>query len=136
MHTEQAGATARGPQEQYFAALAEGRFQIQHCTACGRHQFFPRTLCMHCGATDLAWTDPAGTGTVYSFSIVRRKPEAGGDYNVALIDLDEGVRMMSRVEGLPPEAVRIGLRVQAQVVQKDGRGLVLFQPAQDQGAAA
>ena len=54
---------------------------------------------------------------------------------VALIDLDEGVRMMSRVEGLAPEGVAIGLRVQAHVAQKDGRGLVLFQPAAQGGAA-
>lgn len=126
MHTEQAGATARGPQEQYFAALAEGRFQIQHCKACGRHQFFPRTLCMHCGATDLAWTDPAGTGTVYSFSIVRRKPEAGGDYNVALIDLDEGVRMMSRVDGVALDQLRIGMPVKARVLRDAAQPLVVF----------
>jgi uncharacterized OB-fold protein len=126
MHTEQAGATARGPQEQYFAALAEGRFQIQHCTACGRHQFFPRTLCMHCGATDLAWTDPVGTGTVYSFSIVRRKPEAGGDYNVALIDLDEGVRLMSRVDGVALDRLRIGMPVKARVLRDAAQPLVVF----------
>lgn len=126
MHTEQAGATARGPQEQYFAALAEGRFQIQHCPACGRHQFFPRTLCMHCGATDLAWTDPAGTGTVYSFSIVRRKAEAGGDYNVALIDLDEGVRMMSRVDGVALDQLRIGMPVKARVLRDVAPPLVVF----------
>lgn len=126
MHTEQAGATARGPQEQYFAALAEGRFQIQHCKACSRHQFFPRTLCMHCGATDLAWTDPVGTGTVYSFSIVRRKPEAGGDYNVALIDLDEGVRMMSRVDGVALDQLRIGMPVKARVLRDAAQPLVVF----------
>ncbi|MGV2895160.1 Zn-ribbon domain-containing OB-fold protein [Achromobacter sp. AGC78] len=126
MHTEQAGAMARGPQEQYFAALAEGRFQIQYCPACGRHQFFPRTLCMHCGATDLAWTNPACTGTVYSFSIVRRKPEAGGDYNVALIDLDEGVRMMSRVDGVALDQLRIGMPVKARVLRDVAPPLVVF----------
>ncbi|HEY9316443.1 Zn-ribbon domain-containing OB-fold protein [Achromobacter sp.] len=130
MHTEQAEAPSRGPQEQYFAALAEGRFRIQRCAACERHQFFPRTLCMHCGATDLAWMDPAGTGTVYSFSIVRRKPEAGGDYNVALIDLDEGARMMSRVDGVPLERLRIGMPVKARVLLDAAQPLVVFEPVE------
>ncbi|MNQ98706.1 hypothetical protein D3C85_1144110 [compost metagenome] len=130
MHTEQAGAATHGPQEQYFSRLAEGRFQIQRCAGCGAHQFFPRVLCMHCGATDLEWTDPAGAGTVYSFSIVRRKPEAGGDYNVALIDLEEGVRMMSRVDGVAPDRLRIGMPVKARVLRDEGQALVVFEPAE------
>jgi len=59
---------------------------------------------------------------------VRRKPEAGGDYNVSLIDLAEGVRMMSRVEGLPPAEVRIGMPVRARVAVSDGTGLLVFEP--------
>ena len=50
---------------------------------------------------------------------------------MALIDLDEGVRMMSRVEGVPPESVQIGQRVHAYVGSKDGRGLVLFAPLRE-----
>jgi len=65
---------------------------------------------------------------VYSTTTVRRKPEAGGNYNVALIDLDEGVRMMSRVEGLPPTDVKIGMRVRAEIVDDNGVGLVVFHP--------
>ena len=49
-------------------------------------------------------------------------------YTLVLVDLDEGVRLMSRVEGLAPEAVTVGLRVRARVVVKDGRGLVVFDP--------
>ena len=78
----------------------------------------------------------SGAGTVYSTSTIARKPEAGGNYNVALVDLDEGVRMMSRVEDVAPEAVFIGQRVQARVAQREGRGLVVFHPASAQGAAA
>ncbi len=131
MQMEQADATVRGPQEQYFSRLAEGRFQIQRCADCGAHQFFPRVLCMHCGGVDLAWTDPSGAGTVYSFSIVRRKPEAGGDYNVALVDLAEGVRMMSRIDGVAPDGLRIGMPVRARVLRGDGQALVVFVPAEE-----
>jgi len=85
-------------------------------------------ICPHCGADRLAWTAPDGRGEVYSTTVVRRKPEAGGDYNVALIDLREGVRLMSRVEGVAPGAVHIGMAVRAQVTQQAGHGLVVFVP--------
>jgi hypothetical protein len=79
---------------------------------------------------------PKGTGTVYAVTTVRRKPEAGGDYNVSLIELDEGVRLMSRVEGLPSAEVRIGQRVKARVVEQGGQGLVVFDPVASEGARA
>lgn len=122
-------------QTHYQAELDAGRFSIQHCLQCHRHVFTPRELCPHCGASPLGWVPACGLGTVYSVTTLARKADAGGNYNVALIDLDEGVRMMSRVEGVAPEDVRIGLRVQAHVAQQDGRGLVLFQPVAQGGAA-
>lgn len=116
-------------QTHYQAELDAGRFCIQHCPQCQHHVFTPRELCPHCGASPLRWVRPTGQGTVYSTSTIHRKADAGGNYNVALIDLDEGVRMMGRVEGLAPEAVAIGQRVRAQVVQQGGKGLVVFQPS-------
>jgi uncharacterized OB-fold protein len=76
----------------------------------------------------LQWLQPSGKGSVYAVTTVRRKQEAGGDYNVSLIDLDENVRMMSRVEGSAPSDVHIGMRVRARVLQHAGRGLVVFDP--------
>ncbi|HSW06810.1 Zn-ribbon domain-containing OB-fold protein [Aquabacterium sp.] len=113
-------------QRTYQAALNEGRWLIQHCTACQHAVFYPRELCPHCGAPALRWVAPSGLGTVYAVTTVRRKPDAGGDLNVTLIDLDEGVRLMSRVEGLASDAVRIGMRVRSRVTQQDGAGLVVF----------
>ena len=118
---EQGGAEAR-----YQAALNEGRFLIQRCNGCSKHVFYPRVVCPHCGGDSLAWVEPKGTGTVYSTTTVRRKPEVGGDYDVSLIDLDEGVRMMSRVEGMAPTEVKIGMRVRAKVIDNKGAGLVVF----------
>lgn len=115
-----------GAEAHYRAALNEGRFLIQRCGACGKHVFFPRSICPHCWNERLDWVEPKGTGTVYSTTTVRRKPEAGGDYDVSLIDLDEGVRMMSRVEGVPPAEVKIGMRVRAKVINDNGAGLVVF----------
>jgi len=121
----------QGAEAQYRQALDQGRFLIQHCAGCNRPVFYPRMICPHCGADDLTWIEPDGRGAVYSTTVVRRKPEAGGDYNVALIDLQEGVRLMSRVEGVAPDAVHIGMAVRAQVALQDGRGLVVFVPTKE-----
>ena len=115
-----------GAQAIHQTALDAGRFLIQRCGECGQHVYFPRELCPHCGATALAWVAPSGRGTVYAVTTVRRKADAGGDYNVSLIDLDEGVRLMSRIANLAPGDVTIGQRVVARVELTNGRGLLLF----------
>ena len=122
--------TAAGPQKQYADSLAAGSFRIQRCDACSRHVFYPRIQCPHCGAARLSWIEPSGLGTVYSATVFRRKPDDGGDQQIALVDLDEGVRMMSRVESIDPAAVRIGMRVKARIARQDGAPLVVFDPAE------
>lgn len=114
-----------GPEKQYLDKLAAGRFEIQKCAACAKHVFYPRVLCPHCGSGPLGWVTPSGRGTVYSTTVVRRKSADGGDYNVCLVDLAEGPRMMSRVAGLAPEQVKIGMPVSARIAA----GLVEFIPA-------
>ncbi len=117
-----------GIQARHQQALDQGRFLIQHCTACSRHVYFPRAICPHCGAGEPALVAPAGLGTVAAVTTIGRKPDQGGNYHVCLVDLDEGVRLLSRVDGLAPDAVAIGLRVRARVQLTDGRGLVVFDP--------
>ncbi|MGQ7794552.1 Zn-ribbon domain-containing OB-fold protein [Faunimonas sp. B44] len=116
------------PEARYRAFLEAGQLAIQRCGACAQHVFYPRAICPHCGSGDLAWVAPAGTGAVYTTTVVRRKVEQGGDYNVVLVDLDEGVRMMSRVAGLAPEAVTIGLRVRAEIARDGEAAVVVFRP--------
>ena len=122
--------TLRGPEAEYFANLDQGRFLIQQCTACKGHVFYPRVLCPHCGSEHLSWVEPSGRGTVYSVSVIHGKPGTNSDYNVALIDLEEGVRVMSRVEEIAPEAVTIGMAVKAGVKLTDGKGLLIFTPGE------
>lgn len=121
-----------GVQAFHQRELDAGRFLVQRCTACGRHVYYPREACPHCGGGALEWVAPAGTGTVYAVTTVRRKPADGGDLNVSLVDLDEGVRLMSRVANVAPEAVRIGQRVRARVQVTDGKGLVVFDTLEGQ----
>ncbi|HSH91129.1 MAG TPA: OB-fold domain-containing protein [Ramlibacter sp.] len=124
----------QGVQAFHQLELDAGRFLIQRCSACSKHVYFPRESCPHCGSATLEWTPAKGTGTIHAVTTMRRRPTDGGDINVSLIDLDEGVRLMSRVENLAPAEVRIGQRVKARVQVKDGRGLVLFDAIE--GAAA
>jgi uncharacterized OB-fold protein len=70
--------------------------------------------------------DASGRGTVHAFTIVSRREERGGAYNVVLVDLEEGVRVMSRVEDAPTGAVRIGLPVRAGFVAAAGGPLLVF----------
>jgi uncharacterized OB-fold protein len=115
-----------GPDAIFRAELLTGRIEMQVCEDCKRVCFPPRTHCPACGAQALTWRAIAGTGTVYATTVVRQRPERGPDYNVALIDLTEGARMMSRVEGIPPAQVRIGMPVRAQVKTADGDPLIVF----------
>src|SRR3954465_13100911 len=94
-----------GPDAVFRQNLEEGRFTIQRCRDTGRHVFYPRALSPYTGLPHLDWVEASGEGVVYATTVTRRRKEAGGDYNVALIELAEGVRMMSRVEGVPPETV-------------------------------
>ena|SRR5690625_2290645 len=122
-----------GPELRYRTFLDNNEFRIQKCTHCDISIFYPRAICPQCGNVDgLQWYAPSGKGTVYSTTVVRCKPEHGGDYNVALIDLDEGPRMMSRVVGLPPEMVRIGMEVRAEIIEEDGEKCVVFAPIKEQ----
>ena len=116
----------QGPESIYEEYLAKGEFRIQLCNGCERHVFYPRALCPHCGSSNLEWARPTGAGTVYSTTVMRRKPEAGGDYNVCLVELEEGPRLMSRVECVAPADVRIGMRVKARVAGggEEGRFIV------------
>lgn len=116
------------PEKEYFDHLAEGRFMIQKSCSTGGHVFYPRVAEPGTGATDLEWVAASGRGTVYSTTVIRQKPPTP-NYNLALIDLAEGPRMMSRVEGIAPEAVKIGMAVKAKVVRENDQPLVVFEPA-------
>lgn len=121
------------PEQEYFAFLSQGRFMIQRSRSSGRHVFYPRISEPLTGARDLEWIEASGFGTVYATSVMRQRTPFES-YNVALIDLAEGVRMMSRVEGLAPDAVTIGMAVKARITQVQDQAVVVFDPLPDEGA--
>jgi uncharacterized OB-fold protein len=101
-----------GPEAQWRAFLAQGRFMIQRSRSTGRCVFYPRVMVPGTGETDLEWVPASGEGVVYATTANRSKE---GATNIAIIELAEGPRMMSRVEGVPADAVKVGDRVKARI---------------------
>jgi uncharacterized OB-fold protein len=116
------------PDIEYLEHLKAGRFVLQRSQSSGRHVFYPRVAEPGTGAQDLEWVDASGLGAVYAMTVIHPKPPAE-PYNVVLVDLDEGPRMMSRVEHLEDSPLQIGMRVKARIVAADGEPYVVFDPA-------
>ncbi|MBN8963468.1 MAG: Zn-ribbon domain-containing OB-fold protein [Rhizobiales bacterium] len=95
----------------YWQAAKNNKLMLRRCNACGEVHFMPRYLCPTCWSEDLEWFEARGKGKVHSFSIIRRASSAAYatrvPYVVALIDLDEGPRMMSNIVG--PDALDIAI---------------------------
>ena len=106
------------PLSTYLAHLERGQLAYQFSPQAGRAVFYPRLICPFTGSDRLEWRVSKGLGTVYSTTVVH--PPEGAPYNVALIDCDEGFRLMSRVEGIAPEQVVIGMRVEFRAHRPDG----------------
>ena len=114
----------------YWNAARERRLLIRKCNACGALHFMPRHLCPACWSDQLEWVEAKGTGSVHSFTIIRRAPMAAfaprAPYVLALIDLDEGPRMMANVLGEDALSVRIGDRVKV-TFEDRGEGAMIPQ---------
>ncbi len=118
-----------GPERRYLDYIADGKFMIQRSKSTGRYVHYPRTLSPGTGEADLEWVEASGNGTVYATTVNRQRPEKGGDYNIALIDLEEGPRMMSRVVGIAPDAVTVGMQVRARIDKIGDTPAIVFEPA-------
>ncbi len=97
----------------FFDGARAGRLMLQHCTACGAWSFPVRERCPHCFAAKLEWRQASGRGSLYTFTIMHQVMNPGFasavPYNVAQVDLVEGVRMTSNVVGIPNDALRVGM---------------------------
>lgn len=100
----------------FWAAAKEHRLMVKRCAACGEHHFYPRELCSHCHSDQVDWVEVSGAGSIYSYTVARRPAgpafKADAPYVVAVVQLDEGPRMMTNLIGCAPETVRIGARVE------------------------
>lgn len=120
--------TQEAPTATYFRHLTEGRFMLQHSPSTDEWVYYPRMIAPKTGATDMEWAAPSGLGTVYATTVKRMRPPAA-DVNIAIVELDEGPRMMTHVRGIAPDAVRIGMRVRACIVDgPDDTKILVFEP--------
>lgn len=110
---------AESPLATYIAHLNKGELAYQFSPSANQVVFYPRVIAPMTGASDLEWRVSNGLGTVHATTVVH--PRQGEPYNVCLIDMDEGFRLMSRVEDIPPTAVRIGMRVTFRVHEPVGK---------------
>jgi hypothetical protein len=106
------------PLTEYLTHLERGELGYQFSPDADAAVFYPRVICPFTGSDRLEWRTSLGMGTVHATTVVY--PQNGEPYNVALIDIDEGFRMMSRVEDIPPLDVRIGMRVKFRVHPAEG----------------
>ncbi len=100
----------------YWDGCKARELLLPKCRACGELFFFPNKFCPKCLSESIEWIKASGKGKVHTFSIVQRPPsgafEADVPYVVAIIDLDEGPRMMTNIVGTAPENVRVGMPVE------------------------
>ena len=99
----------------YWRAANEGRLVVQTCQSCNATQFYPRGFCVTCLSEDLEWKESQGLGRIYSFTICRiaGHPAMADQvpYAMALVDLDEGVRMLAQIIHPDLSDISIGTRV-------------------------
>ena len=90
---------------------------VRRCKQCGECQWPPRPMCSHCHSFDFEWVKASGKGTLYTYTVAYRAfhPAFQNDvpYGVLVVELDEGSRLMGNSEGIEPENIRIGMRMEA-----------------------
>jgi uncharacterized OB-fold protein len=105
----------------FWDGTAAGELRIQRCNACGALRFPPGPACQSCDAYDRGHVVAAGTGTVFSYVVHRHPPVPGKELPIviALIELDEGVRMVGEVVDVPDTEIAIGMRLRVDFSRVD-----------------
>lgn len=122
---------------EFFDGLERRELRIQRCNACGRGYFYPRPFCPRpgCHSRDVSWITASGRGSLYSYVIAHRgHPAFEAPYVIAVVELEEGGRMMTNITGLEeptPRALPAGAPVEVMFEeQPDGRVLPAFRLAE------
>jgi uncharacterized OB-fold protein len=97
----------------FWDGCKDGKFLIRHCNACGRDHFYPRPFCPTCWSEAVAWKEASGRATLYTYSIVHVNDLPPFvecvPYVAAVVELDEGPRVMTNVEGVAFEDLRVDM---------------------------
>jgi uncharacterized OB-fold protein len=121
----------------YWQSAADGKLVLQRCVNCGKCQFYPRALCLTCaGATE--WIEASGRGTLYTFTVIRQNRSEAfvslSPYAVGIVQLDEGVRMMSNIVECDLDRLEVGMALEVLLLKAaDDVGLPFWRPVGDAG---
>ncbi|WP_197434159.1 Zn-ribbon domain-containing OB-fold protein [Agrobacterium vitis] len=119
--------------EPFWTNARKGKLLLPFCTHCAKPVWYPKAFCTACGSFELDWREASGFGEIYSFTEVMKGEGAYREtpgYILALIDLDEGVRMLSNLVDYSRETLRIGQRVKVVFHNSsDDTALPRFTPA-------
>lgn len=126
--------TISGESKPYWDACRQGQLVIQKCDSCNEFQFYPRGICANCWSNDIKWYKASGKGTVWSFTVTyqNRTPGFAEDvpYILALVELEEGVRMFTNILECDPKEAKIGMPVEVTFVRaNDQITIPYFKPA-------
>ena len=119
----------------YWNAAGNGDLLLQKCNTCDHLQHYPRSICTRCWSTDLAWQAASGFGHVWTFTVVGIPGHAAWQKDVpfvlALVELEEGPRLMTNIVACDPDSVRCGQRVKLHPYrgEDDNQTLLQFVPA-------
>jgi uncharacterized protein len=114
----------------FWAATAAGRLVVPHCLDCGNVQWPPQPACGRCLGERLEWLTCSGNGVLYSSTVVHRSPdphEHPAPYIVAVVTLDEGPNLLTRLRPCPPERRRPGAPVRVVFTEAAGRTVYEFE---------
>lgn len=122
--------------EFFWNGVREGELRVQQCADCSALNHPPKPICSECGSFELGHLVASGAGTVYSHVTFHKPLSPGFDepYNVSVIELVEGVRIVSQVVGVQPDAISIGMPVEVEFTEVEpGLVLPLFHPVAETG---
>jgi uncharacterized protein len=121
----------------YWAASREGRLLVRRCHTCGNAHHPPRPACPICWSAEVVWEKAAGTGTLYSWSVIHENDlapfSAGLPYVAAVVELAEGPRFMTTIIESDPSQLRVGAPVSVVFVDRDGVSIPAFRVAKASG---
>ena len=102
-------------QQPFWDSLRAHRVEVQRCDGCGAFRYVPKEICNRCHRPEATWTPLAGTGEVYTYTVVRRAPtpayQAEAPYALVHVSMDEGFRMIGSMRVDDAGTVAIGRRV-------------------------
>lgn len=117
----------------FWEGTLQGVLRLQRCEGCGHHEWTPQQVCSRCLRDSLEWKPVSGRGTVYSFSVVHRPQTPGfqAPYAVAIVELEEGPRMLTDLVGIEPDSIRIGMPVEVAFENVGAVALYHFRPCSE-----